>query len=393
LILGAGKNAGKKERAMSKKRIWTSYPGVYYREGKKRRDGKTEQVFYVVYRKDGRQIEDKVGMRYRHGMTPAQAATLREQREDGKILSNRERRAAARAAREAEAGRWTIARLWQAYREVKGNEYAAERADRANFAHLGNLVDKEPKDLLPLDVDRIRIGLLKTHSPQTVAHVIGLLRRLIRFGERKGLCQGARFEFEKPRVQNTLTDDLSLDQIKVLLEALNNDPDVLGAAGMKLALLTGMRKSEVLKLEWRDIDFASGFLLVRDPKGKVPQRIPLEAARELLEGIPRVEGSPLVFPDEKGARRSGTYGLVDRLRKSGALPKGHRPWHSLRHSFASVLASSGKVDLYTIQRLLTHKTPQMTARYAHLADSALRNGSKVAAELLAPEKNSLRVVK
>jgi hypothetical protein len=48
-----------------------------------------------------------------------------------------------------------------------------------------------------------------------------------------------------------------------------------------------------------------------------------------------------------------------------------------------MLASSGKVDLYTLQRLLTHKSPQMTQRYAHLRDETLRKGADLAGMLVA----------
>jgi integrase len=47
-----------------------------------------------------------------------------------------------------------------------------------------------------------------------------------------------------------------------------------------------------------------------------------------------------------------------------------------------MLASSGKVDLYTIQKLLTHKSPIMTTRYAHLRDEALRNASNLAGNII-----------
>ena len=56
--------------------------------------------------------------------------------------------------------------------------------------------------------------------------------------------------------------------------------------------------------------------------------------------------------------------------------------HGLRHTFASLLASSGKVDLLTLQKLLTHGSPQMTQRYAHLHDEALKKASSVIDELV-----------
>ncbi|NQU65344.1 MAG: hypothetical protein HQ517_13815 [SAR324 cluster bacterium] len=47
-----------------------------------------------------------------------------------------------------------------------------------------------------------------------------------------------------------------------------------------------------------------------------------------------------------------------------------------------MLASSGKVDLYTLQKLLNHKDPRMTQRYAHIVDESLRRGSNTNAELI-----------
>ncbi|MDR1657985.1 MAG: tyrosine-type recombinase/integrase [Deltaproteobacteria bacterium] len=53
------------------------------------------------------------------------------------------------------------------------------------------------------------------------------------------------------------------------------------------------------------------------------------------------------------------------------LAEGFSSLHGLRHTFANWLTSSGKGDLYTLKRLLTHNSPQMTQRYAHYADCAL----------------------
>jgi hypothetical protein len=47
-----------------------------------------------------------------------------------------------------------------------------------------------------------------------------------------------------------------------------------------------------------------------------------------------------------------------------------------------MLASSGKVDMYTLQKLLTHKSPMMTQRYAHLRDETLRSASELAGEII-----------
>lgn len=73
---------------------------------------------------------------------------------------------------------------------------------------------------------------------------------------------------------------------------------------------------------------------------------------------------------------------VNRIKKEANLPKDFRPLHGLRHHFATMLASSGKVDLYTLQKLLSHKDPRMTQRYAHIVDEAPRRGANTNAELI-----------
>jgi integrase len=88
-----------------------------------------------------------------------------------------------------------------------------------------------------------------------------------------------------------------------------------------------------------------------------------------------------------GPRKEKVYYIL--FKKDGklyeekaGLPKDFRPLHGLRHVYASMLASSGKVDMYTLQRLLTHKSPLMTQRYAHLRDEALKKAANLAGEMI-----------
>ncbi len=166
-----------------------------------------------------------------------------------------------------------------------------------------------------------------------------------------------------------------------MIKVLDEDQDQESANLFRLALFTGMRKSEMLKLEWRDIDFDKKFIHIRNPKGGKDQIIPLNSsAKAVLEKHPRSK-SQFVFPGKNGGMRKDVRGPASRIKERANLPNDFRPLHGLRHVFASHLASSGKVDLYTLQRLLTHKSPEMTQRYAHLRDEALREASEIAGEI------------
>jgi integrase len=159
---------------------------------------------------------------------------------------------------------------------------------------------------------------------------------------------------------------------------------------MLMALFTGMRRGELFRLEWSDLDFERSFIRLRDPKSGKEQTIPMNAeARKLLEGHERT-GSPFVFPGRSGQKRVDIHKTVNRIKDAAGLPRNFRALHGLRHVYASMLASSGKVDMYTLQKLLTHKSPQMTQRYAHLRDEALRSASELAGTIIGQAMNGGR---
>jgi len=370
----------------------TDYAGVYFIWGTHRVTRKPEKIFYITYRRDGKLISEKAG-RASEDMTPARASKQRALRMEGKELTNAEKRAlkdtekeAAKAAKDAEAARWTISKLWDEYCAHHGDNKVLAH-EKAKFdLHLRDTVGgREPGELMPLDVDRIRINLQKAGKRTTAARILELLRRSINFGVKKGLTSPIPFKIEIPKLNNQTTEDLSQNQMKKLLAVLNADIDQTAANVMRLALFTGMRRSEIFKLRWADIDKERGFIILRDPKGGRDQSIPLnDAACKVIDSISQDTESPYLFPGRKENEH-----LTDcrksflRIKKAAGLPDNFRYLHGLRHAFASMLASSGQVDLYTLQKLLTHKSPLMTQRYAHLADNALKRASNVACDLVA----------
>jgi integrase len=140
------------------------------------------------------------------------------------------------------------------------------------------------------------------------------------------------------------------------------------AVGIRLLMLTGCRKSEILSLRWEWVDWERGSLRLPDSKtgAKV---VPLAAAaRELLSKIPRA--SAFVLPAAKGnGHYTGLQKDWERVRVRAELP-GLR-LHDLRHSFASFAVADGNT-LYMVGKVLGHKQARTTEVYAHLADDPLR---------------------
>ena len=364
------------------KRIKTKYPGVFYREAERIGGAGLEKVFYVVFKRDGRTIEEKVGRQYTDDMTAARAARIRGEFIEGKRLTRKEAREQEQQKKETEANRPTLSRLWTLYLDQRP-DLKGIVTDKNRFEnHLKPVFgDKTPDEIAALDVDRLRLKLLKKRSPATVRNVLELLRRIINFGVEKNLCQPLSFRIKLSQVNNERTEDLNPDQLKSLLEAIEEDQDEQIKGLMLLALYTGMRRGELFRLKWEHIDFERGFIRLVDPKGGRDQTIPMnEAARMILESHPRL--SEYIFPGRGGGQRVDAKKGLHRIRKRAGLPDDFRPLHGLRHAYASMLASSGQVDLYTLQRLLTHKSPVMTQRYAHLRDEALRKAADVASELI-----------
>jgi integrase len=369
------------------KRFKTNYPGVFYVQGTSPATGKPEKIFYIRYRKGGKMIEEKAGRQFADDMTPARAARIRGERMEGKCLSRKEVRERKQAEAEAEKNLWTFDRLWQEYKSrnpgLKGMVTDENRYEKHIKPVFGG---KEPQNLTPFEVDRLRLTMLKTHKPGTVKNTLELLRRLINFGVKKHLSQGPPFIIEMPKTHSLKTEDLTTEQLSRLLDAISESPNLQAAAFMKMALFTGMRRSELFKLRWEDVDFHKGFIHIRGPKGGADQKIPLNSsAQEVLANHPRL--SEYVFPGRGGKRRVDITKQVNRIKEAAGIPKDFRALHGLRHVYASMLASSGQVDLYTLQKLLTHKSPAMTQRYAHLRDEALRRASDLAGDLISQVVN------
>ena len=149
-----------------------------------------------------------------------------------------------------------------------------------------------------------------------------------------------------------------LDRYEARRPSSNVQADII-----RLLLLTGCRKSEILNLRWREV--GNGTLELEDSKTGPRQVLLSPDARAVIERQPR-SGSPWVFPSPLNPVRPRTeLDLWKRLRKLTGLEDVRL--HDLRHTFASQAAMQG-IPLPVVARLLGHAQVQMTLRYAHVSD-------------------------
>ena len=140
-----------------------------------------------------------------------------------------------------------------------------------------------------------------------------------------------------------------------------------------LALNTGARQGQLRKLEWRDVDFERRLLTLRPETAKTKKvnHVPLNVeAIDALRLMPIGDPTDAVFPGRRGKFLSNPNGPWRTLLRAAAIPD--FTFHCLRHSFASSLVNEG-VDMYRVQKLLTHSDPKLTQRYAHLDPEYMRD--------------------
>jgi integrase len=197
-----------------------------------------------------------------------------------------------------------------------------------------------------------------------------------------------------------------------LTTALAALEDQQAANIIRLLLLTGARKGEVLAARWEQFDLAEGVWTKpgSTTKQKTLHRVPLSApARQLLVEIRDAskKGAEFVFPGRSDGHRQEikrawrdvcfAAGIVitkvekDTRGRERTIVQPSARIHDLRHTYASVLASAG-LSLPIIGALLGHSQPATTARYAHLLDDPLRQATERAGAIVMPGQEGAEVV-
>ncbi len=151
-----------------------------------------------------------------------------------------------------------MSRLWDEYEQGRpGNK--SLKTDNGRFEkHIKPaLGDKGPHEIILLDVQRLTRNLSKNLKPQTVRHVLGILKRIILYGVKHQYCSPLPFPIDSVRVDNQTTEDLSPDQLTALLKAIDESANIQAANMMRMALFTGMRRGELFRLRWNDAIYSS----------------------------------------------------------------------------------------------------------------------------------------
>ena len=281
----------------------------------------------------------------------------------------------------------TLSEVWPHYLAWAKIHKKSWNMDESRYRiYLKESLGHLPMDSIkPYQVQSILNKMHPEFKPSTITKVLMLAKRLYSWSIEQGLYEGKNpcAVIKAPRYDNRVTNTLSQNQLERLLKVLDDWPNKIPTLIIRFALYSGKRKGEILNLQWSDIDLQNGFITLRETKSGPMQKAPLNKhCLEIIQSASSLKkDSPYVFPSRTGTRYY--YGGIDKtwrlIRKKADLGKFR--FHDLRHTYASYLASSGKVDIYTLKELLGHSDIKMTMRYAHLINGALKKAACVADEV------------
>jgi integrase len=254
---------------------------------------------------------------------------------------------------------------------------ASASDDLARTVHLrAKLGNSKATRITPLVVDNFRIKMKKTVSERTdkpfsgttINKMVSLARRVYYLGMDAGMVRSnpfARRGTFKEEPKGRYIPDQEFWKIYKHL------PDYMKPAVL-VAYLTGMRRGEILELEWDRVNLSEGYvdLTPDDTKTDEPRRIYFNSIKELKDVFIEADrnkktGQKLVFTKSDGSPVPKWY--IQRLFKKACLKAKVYPYrlHDLRHTFNTNMTKAG-VEQVVIMKLTGHKTYAMFSRYSHL---------------------------
>jgi integrase len=215
------------------------------------------------------------------------------------------------------------------------------------------------------DIAKLHMDLGSNH-PYQANRILALIRRIFGLARIWGLFDGENPAIGIERFKEQKRDRfIQPDELPRLFSAVRAEANPYVQAAFFVALLTGARKMEVLKMEWEHLDLLQGTWRIPDTKAGRPHIVPLPSPiMNLLRSVPRQEGNVHVFPG-----RNGNGHLVNvakawkRIRNRACLLDVRV--HDLRRTLGSWLVASG-ASLPLIGKALNHTQVSSTLGYAKL---------------------------
>jgi len=379
----------------------TKHKGVRYYEHTTRKHGvQRDKYFSIRYQRAGQRREEGLGWLSEgwnldkavaeliklkeaavKGEGPTRMAEKREIEDNRKEQEEVERK---RLEREAVTFERFFIDTYLAQAKADKKERSIIREEGLFNNWIKDIMGNIPmKDIASFTLEKLKkVMAEKKQSPRSIEYCLAVIRQVFNVARRLGCYQGESptANVKKPKVDNGRMRYLTRKEAEALLAALKEkSPDVYDMT--ILALFAGLRFGEIASLTWQDIDLTKGTLTIRDAKAGSRYAFLTPQGADMLKNRPQGKPSDYVFTDKKGKKLTkishSFFRAVDDLKLNAGIddPRLQICFHSCRHSYASWMIEQG-ADLYTVQKLLGHKTNIMTQRYAHLSENRLRDAAK-----------------
>ena len=311
---------------------------------------------------------DRAGRTKRVSLGPVGVKSLEEvRRECHARKANPEPEVETARARPVPLFRDFVAGEWKEA-HFDGYKPSTQRTTRYQFSgQLLPAFGAKPLDRIGEAAIRRWFGRYSRTAPGNANHCLARLRQILNFAVACGHidtnpADGIAFN-RRPKLTRFLSRE-ELARLHAALDAQTRQSARQEADIIRLLLLTGCRRGEIMSLRWSEV--REDGLALSDAKTG-PRTVPLSSrARRILDRQPR-DRSAFVFPSplDPARPRRPYLPLWDRVRKEVCIEDVRL--HDLRHTMASHAVMNG-VPVPVVSRLLGHSSVQMTLRYAHLAD-------------------------
>jgi integrase len=327
------------------------------------------RVYWIeYYDADSRRKRERIG--------PNKAAAEHRLRE---VLSARAEGRHVKKPREARMTFNDLAKRYHEWSRVNNKSYAVNKHHYINQV-TRNFGSRRLADISPWLVEKWKAERIKETGYTEFDRELACLKHMFTKAiEWKMITENPARTVKPFRKTRRRERFLTQEEIRRLLDQLPDHQRPL----IQLALLTGLRRGNLLNLKWEQVNIDLGILIIpaQEAKGGRDLKLPLAPeAVELLKSIPRHPSSNYVFCKGDGKPYKDIYsGFRLALKRAGIE---ECTIHTLRHTVGSHLVMNG-VDLATVKELLGHRDIQTTLRYAHLAQDHKREAIAKVGKLVA----------
>ena len=243
---------------------------------------------------------------------------------------------------------------------------------------------EDVKDISREDIVKYITSLKRKElSKKSIARKITCIKDFHKFLLKEGITrENPALHIENTKVDKKLPVVLTIDEINMMISSIDGDEplDIRNRAMLETLYATGMRISELLDVELRDLHLNEKYIMVIG-QGNKERQVPLGemaviAIRKYIERARlKIAKKPsnLLFFNYMGEKmsRQGFFKYIKKLAKDCGIEKEISP-HTIRHSFATHLLEGG-TDLRVVQELLGHEDISTTQIYTHIDKTKLRD--------------------